>query len=295
MARKIKGDIVTHTNPDLDAAFAAAIVEGYAPGYKGAKFKFVPKDYKVPSAPIDDIVVDIVGGIKGDLDADGTRHSAAMAVARMFMPARHQEAIRHLLETIDAEDSYGFDGVERMYPELAGDLDRCERIQEGSIVGEWRRQNAVSPMSNHRRIKWAQWQLESHLFVGLRLLDTIDSLPNDRRCQLLGEVAILNELGGGDVVSALRRLGIKAYVFIDGTRLGVTSLTNKLRLDGPEILAIIQAAGEDIEENGGEWFRHSSGFMVTNGSRGTTVPSTHSKVLAHQLVMAVLDLLAKVA
>ncbi len=292
MARKIKGDIVTHKNPDVDAVFFDAITERYAPGYQGAKFRFESKDWDGSTRKPGDLIGDMVAGghgIKGKLDADGTRHSASMEAAELYMPARHVEAIRNLLATLDAMDSYGEEWPGKLFPALEGDFWAMEAIVSGSIVGEWRRFCATHRASDLDKVKWAQKQLDAHLKVGLELLDRIDGLSEDRGCQILGEVAILTGKQKAGTTEALRHLGVKAYVFVDGNRMGVCRLTNTVRLDAPEILDLIRAAGEE-----GEWFFHSTGFLAVRGAKGTSEPTTPSKVLVHELVMAVLDLLQKV-
>lgn len=70
------------------------------------------------------------------------------------------------------------------------------------------------------------------------------------------------------VVAAMKRLGIKAYVARNTNgSVGNVRLRGNSRMDDPRILQIYFDAGETLQQEGGNLFCHSSGFMTsTNDS-----------------------------
>ena len=100
--------VVTHTGVDLDAACAAALVRVLLPEYREAKLLFISADHNGEGLPPDALIVDVDAGghgLKGTLDADGTRHSATRLVVERFATAEQAAKLAQLVITVDMVDT----------------------------------------------------------------------------------------------------------------------------------------------------------------------------------------------
>ena len=71
--------------------------------------------------------------------------------------------------------------------------------------------------------------------------------------------------------------GVKAVVFVDGNNMGITRARDvKVPCSNEHTRAVIEASGEGWQDDGGQWFAHSAGFLLARGTHKAPMESPSS-------------------
>lgn len=282
--------VITHFNLDLDAVSTLWAVRTFVPGYADAEATFVPANWNGEMRD-GDIAVDINAGgrgLKGEKRADGTIGSALSLILDRYASPSDRAALSSLVAFVDAQDAHG-SAVKWLAPEAS---------QEGQLVLGETGLNAVFRAFQARFPRNDQQ-------VADRMSEVFDGMLTAGRARQRAEVeADRAEIIGDGTVAIVRNArefatngvlygrGVRVIVFIDGDNLGVIREGEEpLRMDHPDLVAVVEAAGEQLGDGPDRWFAHPAGFMLAWGSRKAPATSP-SRVRAEDLAATAARLLA---
>ncbi len=107
MAKRKKTEVITHTDPDLEATFSVAVVKLLIAAYTTARVIFMPSNWDGKGRKRKRIIVDIDAGeegFKGKITKEGKTLSAFSLVVDLFC-RDHVGLLQHFMKYLDAEDS----------------------------------------------------------------------------------------------------------------------------------------------------------------------------------------------
>jgi len=286
--------IIVHLSLDIDAAASAWASKRFAPGFVDALVVFKPSDWDGADMGQEDLAVDMDAGgkgIKGER-RDGVIHSALATIVERYASPDDQQALRHLVRFIDAQDAFG-SAVHHLAPEI--NEDAAETL---SLMGV---NSVFRALQSFHRDDAMVLERMFEIFDGMlstgrarmraeREADAaeIRSNPSDHHTNT--RVAIVREGREYGTSFVLFRRGVRAVIYIEGMNIGVVSRDPKgFRADHP----LIRAAVKQYDTTG-KWFFHTSGFLACCGSRKAPA-QVRTEVLDHQeeFISSVLEAVAQ--
>lgn len=286
--------LITHEHPDLDAYLSLVAVRKYMPGAKNARIILRPARWNGNGMGPNDIAVDIEAGgrgLKGDIEVDGKRHSCFATIMLNHAPTEHQYWLRHLISYVDIGDSTG-NVAKTLVPDAPQEA--WDILSVGSVAA------FVSALSifhggyasaAERVVERLEEYFEGMLIAGRKRAEA-ESKADDAEFFADGQVALVMN-GGRSVTYELYSRGVRIVVFKNRYGIGVTrEQTEKVRMDDPRFLAVIRAAGESVGAGSGEWFAHTEGFLLANGTPKSPAARV-SKVDPRELAQVAVELLAE--
>lgn len=286
--------VFTHTNVDLDAACAVWALKMFHLPARKARVIFVPVQWTGDEMTPEDIAVDISAsgrGIRGYQDGQGKTRSSFAQVVEMYASPDDQQALRHVVNYVDAHDLYG----SGLYPYAAHmPKELKDMLSFTSLNAVFRAIQATSSGNDSVVIGRMHELLYGMLKAGRGRQRALVEAESDK-------VEFLQDDNGNDVVAILRdsrefgtthilfeKYGVRAVVYVDGNNMGVVRHPDEeIRMDDPSLKALVAAVGETRE-----WYAHSSGFIFSHGSRKAPAASP-SKVDVEEFAEAVADLFDK--
>lgn len=256
--------IYTHINPDLDAVCSVWAVRNFVPGFSLADVEFVRANWDGKDLTENDIAVDLEAGgkgIKGNMDKDGTTHSAFATIVARYADEEDKRALEHFVQYVDAQDAHG-SAVEYLAPNID---ERAKEILSSSGVNTVLRALQAQYRDDVKIVSVFGEILDGLYKMGL---SRIRAEKEADRAEWVGKVAVIRNAKEFGTNGELFRRGARAVVYVDGPNLGVVrASTVEARMDHSSIRSLIG------DEEG--WFFHPAGFMASRGSRKApaTTPS----------------------
>jgi len=256
--------LYTHFRVDLDAVCSVWAARQFIPGAYVAPVAFRPANWDGAELGEDDIALDIDAGgrgMKGEKGEHGVVHSCfAMIVAKYASPA-DQLVLEDLVKFVDAQDAHG-SAVKFLAPEASREAQKT--LTSTGL-------NAVL------RAFQVSFPLHADELVVVRMSEILFGMLQVGRARQRAvlEADKTEVLDGGKVAIVenarefatngilFEERGVRVVVYVDGHNLGVIRHGDEsLRMDHPELRAVVDAAGETHE-----WFAHPAGFLFCRGSR----------------------------
>lgn len=279
--------IYTHFAVDLDAVCSVWAARQFIPGAKDAAVEFCPANWDGNGMTQDDLAVDISAGgrgMKGEQEESGIVHACFASIVSRYALPGDQQALAGLIRFVDAQDAHG-SAVKFLAPEAS-------REAQATIATTGLNAVLRALQVTHPRNDALVCERMSEILSGM--------LQAGRaRQRAAAEAEKAEVLDGGNVALVVNsrefatngflfeERGIRVIVYVDGNNLGVLRRGDEqLRMDHPELCAIVDAQGEMSE-----WFAHPAGFLFCRGSRKAPAISP-SKVDPRTLAEAVARLLA---
>lgn len=281
--------IVTHLCQDMDSLFAVAAFEVFMNRGKPAEICRVPANWDGADLEEEDVALDIDAGgrgLKGHRDPDGKVHSAFGLVVERFASPEDKRALERLVEYVDACDSAG-SAARTLLP--GHDRESYFGVEEGEI--------RLLIAGAHLEAKGDEDRVQDFVRYIFRL--KLEMGRKRARSEEMASRCVRPHLAVAIVVNApsattpLFEGGeVRFIVFVDGKNIGIARETNEtMRVDAPEVRAVVEAAGEKISPVGvgvtNEWFAHSAGFLFSRGTKKSPV-ETPSKVRPEDLATALI-------
>jgi len=300
--------INTHLSIDLDAVASVWAAREFIPGAREAEVEFRPAGWDGSGMEEGDLALDIQAGgrgLKGEKGEGGIVYSCFAGIVSEYASPADQAALANLVAFVDAQDAHGSAAKHLLRPRSPEsglwpdqvevyELGRAG-LNEARMVLEATGLNAVlrALQAVHPRNDALVLERMSEIFSGMlqagRARQRAKVEADKAEILAGGKVAIVSdsrEFGTNAVLFEER--GVRVVVYIDGNNLGLNREGSEtLRMDHPEIRAIVEAAGE-----ADEWFAHSAGFLYCRGSRKSPAenPSTvnpyHLAEVASRLLAA---------
>lgn len=275
--------IFTHVNADLDNAFSVGAAWEFIRGAREAELVFVGANYDGSGMEPGDIALDISAGgrgWKGRIDSDGRVHSCFAYIVENFAPKEDRQILNHLVKFIDTQDSQG-DALRNLFPDIDSEgIALLSAISISAVFYALKRANGYDDAILVVRMS----EILSGILENGRLRSLIpDEFLKDVR--FFGERRVVLVVDPPEGVSSgfFFKRGVWAYIYQSGYNIGVRRKNSlrELRMDHPEIRAVVERAGE-IDE----WHAHPDGYLFCKGAR--KAPShTPSKVDPMELAEAV--------
>jgi len=257
--------IFTHVKPDLDALFSVIAARWYIPGARNARIEFRPASWDGVGMDDGDIAVDMEAGgrgMKGHRDDDGTTHSCFALIMTKYAPTGDCLALASIIEYVDTQDAHG-NVAKHIIPDAPQETRNMISATSLSARISWLM--AIHKNNIIRIIERLEEDFRGMLIVGYRRLATEEEI-SDVELFADGKVALVINKGKG-VTYALYEKGVRVVVFINRYGMGITrEQTETLRMDHPEFLKVVEAAGEEIGEGDDKWFAHTAGFLFASGT-----------------------------
>jgi len=279
--------IFTHLQIDLDAACSVWAAKQFVPGAAHATVEFRPANWDGSEMDKDDIAVDLPAGgrgIKGEKGENGIIHSSFATIVSRYASSEDQAALSNLVRFVDAQDAHG-SAVNFLIPEASQEAQKI--LATTGLNSVLRALQAMNPRNDALVMERMSEILSGMLKAGrARLRARMEA----DRAEIIGDgkVAIVvnsREFATNGILFGER--GIRVIVYVDGNNLGlVRNRDELLRMDHPELRAVVEAAGEQKE-----WFAHPAGFLYCRGSYKAPAKSP-SKVNPRQLAEVAAQLLA---
>ena len=291
-------DLVTAAER-LDDLLAVLAWQWYNKGWRNMPMTFVAKAYtEVPASEA------IVRMAENSRDIAGTiveRLSFKQVLERVQNPAE-RAYFGPISEALDAYLNFGC----RSDVSPSGLADRRQKlVMETDILTIFLALRFVWKNEERSANDWyGLWERifrglrknEENRYLAERIVEKAVSGAHDTGITFVGDqVVILDGVNNPVVKNVLfDDYGVRAIVYINGNRMGAMRRNHEtVRMDGPRMLALVDAAGESYNESGeagvnGKWFRHSSGFLFCWGTKKASVPHA-SAVDAFDLARAVVD------
>jgi hypothetical protein len=284
--------VYTHKNVDLDAAASVWFAQNFIiDPPRSAELVFVSANWDGTGMGDEDMALDIRAagrGIKGYQLSDGTVGSCLDQLVTEYAPRFAQDALRSLVEFVDAQDAHG-QAVKRLAPE-AGRYAQTVLADTG-LNGVLRALQAQHPGDDKLVV-----ELMSEIFFGMLKVGEARqrAAAEANRAELIGDgrVAIVRDKREMATNAILFDRGVRVVVYQDGHNIGVVREGSEtLPMDHPALLAVIHAAGEEIGDGDGKWFVHPAKFMIAWGTLKAPAASL-SRVRPEDLAQAAARLLA---
>jgi hypothetical protein len=255
--------IYTHLSLDLDAVCSVWAVRQFIPGAKDAVVEFRPANWDGNEMADGDLAVDIEAGgrgMKGEKGEGDIVHSCFATIVAQYASPADQSALANLVRFVDAQDAHG-SAVKFLAPEASREAQEVFAITSLNAV-------LRALQATHPRNDALVCERMSEILSGMLQLGRARerAKAESDRAEVLpgGKVAIVTnarEFATNGLLFEER--GVRVIVYVDGNNLGVIRHGDEsLRMDHPEIRAIVEAVGETSE-----WFAHPAGFLFCRGSR----------------------------
>ncbi len=277
--------IFTHFNVDLDAVCSVWAVREFVPGAKDAEVVFRPANWDGAEMEKDDIAVDLSAGgrgLKGKQDENGTVHSCFAEIVAQYATPSDQVALEKLVQFVDAQDAHG-SAVKFLVPEASHEAQ--EVLGMTGLNAVLRALQEANPRNDAVVVEKMSEILSGMLKVGRARQRAVAEAD---RAEVLegGKVAIVVNSQEFATNGILFDRGVRVIVYVDRNNLGLIRCNGEtLRMDHPELRAIVEDAGE-----ADEWFAHPAGFLFCRGSRKAPAKSP-SKVDPRVLAETIAHLL----
>lgn len=233
--------IITHRNVDLDACTSVALVSLSSPADFEA-VAFVGADAKKEDLPEGAVCVDIEAGIKGIIDADGTRHSAAYALGSKERLGEAWAA------DIDEQDSKG-----RILAPRVGIGQVFSALREGLKL-----QGVQGDALDPKLVE--VWEVIIRGAASLHQKSQIDTTEGLPRLTLPGGHTYIVAASGGLIANEdLQKHGFTGKIYKEGFNMGMAN--SPLAVNPPKLHEVFQ--GPHALPG---WFLHSGGFLASWGS-----------------------------
>jgi hypothetical protein len=264
--------LYTHLSVDLDAVCSVWAVKQFIPSAKNAAVEFCPANWDGNDMANGDLAVDIEAGgrgMKGEKEEGGIVHSCFASIVAQYASPVDQSALASLVRFVEAQDAHG-SAVKFIAPEASREAQ--ETLAMTGLNAVLRALQAMHPHNDALVCERMSEILSGMLQAGRARqrakteADRAEVLPG-------GKVAIVVNSREFATNGILFERGVRAIVYVDGNNLGIIREGSEtLRMDHPELRAIVKAAGET-----NEWFAHPTGFLFCRGSRKAPVENS-SKV-----------------
>lgn len=276
--------IFTHFSVDLDAVSSVWAWRTFVPGYEEAEILFRPANWDGSEMEEGDVALDLDAkgkGLKGEKGENGEVHSCLASIVVRYASEEDQTALRHLVAFVDAQDAYGSAARHLVGKERPG----VETLEATGLNAVLRALQAVRPRDDAWVVEQFSLILNGFLKAGRARLRAEKEAD---RAELIGngQVAICRDNREFATNGILFERGVRVIVYQDGYNLGlIRAGDEELRMDDPELRAVVEAAGEL-----NEWFAHPAGFLFCRGSRKAPA-ETPSRVDPRKLAEAADSLL----
>ena len=221
--------------------------------------------------------------MKGTQGENGVVHSCFAEIVAQYASPSDQAALEKLVQFVDAQDAHG-SAVKFLAPEA--DREAQEVLAMTGLNAVLRALQAVNPRNDAVVVEKMSEILSGMLKAGRARQRAVAEAD---RAEILegGKVAIVvnsREFATNGILFDER--GVRVIVYVDRNNLGLIRQADvTLRMDHPELRAIVEEAGE-----ADEWFAHPAGFLFCRGSRKAPAESP-SKVNPRVLAETVARLL----
>jgi hypothetical protein len=289
--------VYTHENVDLDAAASVWFVQTFiACPYRTAEVRFVSAGWDGAGTEDGDMAVDIRAGgrgIKGEERPDGTVGSCFALLVADYAPRLCRDALRSLVELIDAQDAHG-QAVEWLAPEASHKAKTV--MADTGLNGVLRGfQAELAEHADDDALDGLVVERMSEIFSGMLKVGMARQRAKAEadRAELIGDgrVAIVRDKRNMSTNGILFDGGVRVVVCEDGH--GISVIRGRgvsLDMTHPNLLAVIRAAGEEYGAEQGKWFSPRD-FLLTTGTRKGPATWT-SRVRLEDLAAAAARLLA---
>ena len=225
---------------------------------------------------------DLRGLSYNDFSAVMTRHAPAAELRAM-------ESLSSYIKLFEADND-----ITSLIPKNYWDLARnLEAVSLGNII------NALSVLYDRESdvFNVVCDVLDGMLKMGLQRIKAEDEAKEKAEWFGNGKVALIRDPKFRATSGILFLQGAEIVIFVEGKNIGLIRHSNStLRMDHPDIVAVVHAAGEEVVEPGnpssGMWFAHESGFLFCWGTRKASA-KTRSRVDPIDLARAAAALVEK--
>jgi hypothetical protein len=276
---------------DLDAVCSVWAAKQFIDGTQNAAVDFRAANWDGSEMAEGDLALDIAAGgrgMKGETGEGGIVHSCFASIVEQYASTADQLALANLVSFVDAQDAHGSAVKHLLRPrgDIVYDYERGygadpEFFAESSYVagqpsGEGVQVLAMTGLnavlrafqSTHPRNDSMVVERMSEVFSGMLKAGRARqraALEADKVTILEGGLVAIcwnnREFATNGILFDERN--VRVIVYVDGHNLGIIRRGNEtLRMDHPELLAVVEKAGESSE-----WFAHSAGFLFCRGSR----------------------------
>ena len=315
--------IFTHVRPDLDALASVWFTVRFvlAVALDEIEVIFVPafwdgeelksRGTTIPALRSEDwaLDIDVKGrGVKGFKSSEtGTVHSCFASLQTLHQADtkgrwtnEHMAAVREFSRFVDVQDSQGYaisNFIEKACSMTELDFYVAEEYGRNELFID---KKALLPVMA-TGLTSVIHALASSLKSDAALLEAVmpifdgflaNGLSNKRaeaeadQAEIIGDVAIVRESKEFATNGILFERGSRFVVFVDGNNLGITRARGEtIPCANEETIQVIADSGEGWQDEGGEWFAHSAGFIMARGTRKAPMESP-SKIEASELATA---------
>ncbi len=267
--------IFTHISPDLDALSSVWFFMRFI-AKKQLEVKFVPASWDGHDMGPHDVALDIdAGGLgfKGKKTFKGQVHSCFKSLVDQYADNETRFALKSLVKFIDRSDTYG--GVNKV-----GDFSKNKGYQITSFIALSLSMKAFMAVHESDHVVMSRMM---ELFDGIFKINK-EKLKNQKNIMknsiVVGKTVILPESNNISARNLIFGKGYEALIYVNGNNIGLLT-KGDLRADSPEVLQVIEDAGESRE-----WFFHSAGYLAARGTRKDP-RETGSKVDPYKLATAI--------
>lgn len=255
--------LYTHLSVDLDAVCSVWAARQFIPGAKDATVEFRPANWDGNDMTNGDLALDIEAGgrgLKGEKGEGGIVHSCFALIVAKYAPPVDQSALASLVRFVDAQDAHG-SAVKFLAPEASRE---AQEVLAMTGINAVLRALQATHLRNDALVCERMSEILSGMLQAGRARQRAAAEADKAKVLDGGKVAIVvnsREFATNGILFEER--GIRVIVYVDGNNLGIIREGSEtLRMDHPELRAVVEAAGE-----ASEWFAHPAGFLFCRGSR----------------------------
>lgn len=258
----------THLNVDLDATASVWAARQFIPGYAEATVEFRPANWDGAEMAEGDLALDIPAGgkgWKGAKAADGIVSSCFCEILRRHASVEDQRALADVAAFVDAQDAHG-SAVKWLAPGASPEAQTV--LAATGLNAVLRAFQAIYPRNDA-----LVCERMAEIFSGMLQAGRarVRAAAEANKAEVLGgKVAIVRDSREFATNAILfEERGVRVVVYTDRMNLGlIREGSETLRMDHPELRAVVEAAGETPE-----WFAHPAGFLYCRGSRKSPAES----------------------